>query len=283
MGFWMQLLICYFLSRIPFHLFYRFSKTGNSFSGMEKLLSPSPGILPYLASEHDGISNLAIVLVTEVTEFIKKIFSFERVVKVKLNIHKQLFNTKAVDLWECIRCLFCGIVGDMIRSFHQNNIVVLLPCFHNHWIIATNVYRGVVHTWRDTLMLHKTPYFDIETSMVRKMIFTLNSLDLHISRNLMTTLCWLMSKTLTVTGFIFSSPWLLPTSLAVLKQLVFIWSTTVFFNSGAMVRFRMHEALVFLQTYVFAIFKSGKVLLKNGPKWSAVANGRLCSARKPVT
>ena len=46
--------------------------------------------------------DLAIVLVTEISEFSKKIFLFRREVKVKINIHKQLFNTKAFDLWSGI-------------------------------------------------------------------------------------------------------------------------------------------------------------------------------------
>ena len=42
--------------------------------------------------------DLAIVLVTEVAEFSKKIFSFGGVVKVKINILQQLFTTKTDDL-----------------------------------------------------------------------------------------------------------------------------------------------------------------------------------------
>ena len=42
--------------------------------------------------------DFAIVLVTEVAEFSKKIFSFRGVVKVKINILQQLFGAKADDL-----------------------------------------------------------------------------------------------------------------------------------------------------------------------------------------
>ena len=117
------------------------------------------------------------------------------------------------------------------------------------------------------------PHFDIETSIALKMAFSLESLDLHISRNFKTTLCWFMSKIFTVTEVIFSSPWsLLP-----------LLPTSVFCSSGAMAWLRMHEALVFPQVYSFAIFESEKMFLNNRPKWFAVANGRLCSPRKPVT
>ena len=43
------------------------------------------------------------------------------------------------------------------------------------------------------------------------------------------------------------------------------------------------EGLVFPQPYTFAIFKSGKIFLNNGPKLSAFENGRLCSANIQVT
>ena len=39
----------------------------------------------------------------------------------------------------------------------------------------------------------------------------------------------------------------------------------------------------FSTSVFFAIFESEKMFLNNGPKWFAVANGRLCSPRKPVT
>lgn len=39
--------------------------------------------------------------------------------------------------------------------------------------------------------------------MVPKMAFALDSLDLHISRNLVNTLCWLILKILTVKGSFF--------------------------------------------------------------------------------
>ena len=127
------------------------------------------------------------------------------------------------------------------------------------------------------------PYFDIETSIALKMAFSLEYLDLHISRNFKTTLCWFMSKIFTVTEVIFSSPWSLLPLLPMLKQLIFIWPASVFCSSGAMAWLRMHKALVFPQVYAFAIFGSEKMFLNNGPKWFAVANGRLCSPRKPVT
>ena len=92
-----------------------------------------------------------------------------------------------------------------------------------------------------------------------------------------------MSKILTVTEFIFSGPWSLLPSLVMLKQLVFIWLNNVSFNLGPIAWLRMHKALVFRQAYAFAIFESGKIFLNNGAKWSAVANGGLCLARKPVT
>ena len=129
----MQLSICYFLPQIPFHLFHWCSKTNNSSAGMEKVLSPSQcRFCPYL-----------VVLVTEVTDFSKKIFSFGQLVKVKINICKKLLNANVVDLWECIYDLFCAIIGNPTRAFHQN--IVVLPCFHNHWIIVTNIDRGVVY------------------------------------------------------------------------------------------------------------------------------------------
>ena len=108
----------------------------------ENFLSPSQCTLPYLASEHYGISKSCHSPGHRNHQIQQKDFSFERVVKVKKHIQKHLFNIKVVDLWECILGLFCGIVGNMTRKFHQNNIVFLLPCFHNHWTIATNVYRG---------------------------------------------------------------------------------------------------------------------------------------------
>ena len=110
------------------------------------------------------------------------------------------------------------------------------------------------------------------------MAFALDSLDLHISRNVVTNFCWFMSKILTVTGFIFSSPWSLLLSGAMLKQLVFIWLTSASWNSGAIARLRVHETLVFSQAYACAIFDSGKMFPNNGPKWSAIANGKLCSS-----
>ena len=75
--------------------------------------------------------------------------------------------------------------------------------------------------------------------------------------------------------------------VAMLNQLAFIWFTSVSYNSGAMARLRMHKALVFPQSHAIAIFKSSnlqiQILLNNSTKWSVVVNGRLCSARKPVT
>ena len=71
--------------------------------------------------------------------------------------------------------------------------------------------------------------------------------------------------------------------VAMLNQLAFICFTSVSCNSGTMARLRMHKALVFPQAHAIAIFKSEKILLNNSTKWSVVANGRLCSARKPVT
>ena len=56
MGVLMQLSICYFLLWIPFQPFHWFSKTGTSFAGMEKVLSPSQCRLPYLACEDYGLS-----------------------------------------------------------------------------------------------------------------------------------------------------------------------------------------------------------------------------------
>ena len=50
-----------------------------------------------------------------------------------------------------------------------------------------------------------------------------------------------------------------------------------------MARLTYMKVFVFPQAYAFAIFESGKMVLNNGPKWSAVANDRLCLARKPVT
>ena len=90
------------------------------------------------------------------------------------------------------------------------------------------------------------------------------------------SLYWLTSKVLTVAGLIFSSPWSLLSSVAMLKQLVFIWLTSVFCSSGAMTRLKMRKALVFPQGYGFAVFEFGKMFSNNGPKW-------LCSTRKPVT
>ena len=92
-----------------------------------------------------------------------------------------------------------------------------------------------------------------------------------------------MSQILTVTGFIFLSPWLLLPLVEMLKQLVFIWLNSVSCNSGDMTQLRMHKTMVFPQTYAFAIFESGKIFLNNGPKWPAVVKSRLCSVRKPVT
>ena len=126
--------------------------------------------------------------------------------------------------------------------------------------------------------------------MIPKLTFALDSLDLHISKNLVTNLCWLMSKILTVTGLIFSRLWSLLLSVAMLEQMVFIWFYLVFIwltgvscNSAAMAQLRIHEGLVFPQPYTFAIFKSGKIFLNNGPKLSAFENGRLCSANIQVT
>ena len=141
-------------------------------------------------------------------------------------------------------------------------------------------FTEVLSTHSETHLSNKLPYFDIEASIASKMAFALDSSNLHMSRNLVTTLFWFMSKILTVTGFIFSSPWSLLPSVTMLKQLVFIWLTSIFCNSGA--RLRMHEALFFPQAHAFGIFESGKMFLNNGPKWSAVANGKLCSARKQV-
>ena len=90
------------------------------------------------------------------------------------------------------------------------------------------------------------------------------------------SLYWLTSKIITVAGLIFSSPWSLLSSVAMLKQLVFIWLTSVFCSSGAMTRLKMRKALVFPQGYGFAVFEFGKMFSNNGPKW-------LCSTRKPVT
>ena len=126
--------------------------------------------------------------------------------------------------------------------------------------------------------------------MIPKLTFALDSLDLHISKNLVTNLCWLMPKILTVTGLIFSRLWSLLLSVAMLEQMVFIWFYLVFIwltgvscNSAAMAQLRIHEGLVFPQPYTFAIFKSGKIFLNNGPKLSAFENGRLCSANIQVT
>ena len=66
--------------------------------------------------------------------------------------------------------------------------------------------------------------------------------------------------------------YLLP-SMAMLKQLVFIWLATVSSNFGAMTLLRMQKALVFPQEYAFAIFESEKMFLNNCPKWSEVENG----------
>ena len=125
---------------ISFHPFHRFSKTYNRFGGMEKVLSPSQWRLSYLVTEHYGISKSCDSPSHRIQQ---RIFSFRRVVKVKINIHKQLFNTKAVDLWECIRGLFGGTVADMTRASHQNNIAILLLCSRNlnynqFWIINLN-------------------------------------------------------------------------------------------------------------------------------------------------
>ena len=92
-----------------------------------------------------------------------------------------------------------------------------------------------------------------------------------------------MLKIFTITGFLFSNPSSLLQLVTMLKQLVFIWLTSVCCHSGAMAQLRMHKALVFPQAYPFAIYNSGKMFLNNSPKWSEVANSRLCSARKPVT
>ena len=52
---------------------------------------------------------LVIILVTKVTEFIKNIFLFEWVVKVKIKYQYQTGWSLRMHLW-----LFCDIVGDMI-------------------------------------------------------------------------------------------------------------------------------------------------------------------------
>lgn len=261
MDVWRQLSIFSFLSRFPFHPFHLFSKTDNSFAGIEKFYHPLNADCNTELANTIEFQNLTIVLVTEVGEFRKKIFSFGRVVKVKTNIHKQLFNTKAVDLCECIRGLFWGILGDRTRASRQNNIVILLPCFPYQWI--TNVYRGVAHTYWDTLIPQK-PCFDWEASMAPKMA-------LHwILWTYLYQEIWLMSKIYTVEG-----SFLEPLTLAAIGG-----------NAKASASRLVNLCFLKLflaQVYAFAILNLEKCSWIMVLKQSAVTNDRLCSARKPVT
>lgn len=93
--------------------------------------------------------------------------------------------------------------------------------FNNDWLIFSNIHwcistRRDKHFSQGTLLTSKTLPID------ENIAAAVEALLKYISKNLLTTLCWLLSNILTVTGFIFSRFWWLLPSVHVLKHGSFI-------------------------------------------------------------
>lgn len=86
-----------------------------------------------------------------------------------------------------------------------------------------------------------------------------------------------------VTGLIFSTPASFEPSIPKLNGLFFQCSIKHLWQWGPIAILIIAEVFVWPEAYDAAILLSGNISLNNGPKWSAVAIGRLCCTRKLAT
>ena len=92
-----------------------------------------------------------------------------------------------------------------------------------------------------------------------------------------------ISNSFIVTGFIFLTSVSLDPSTPRLNGWFLQCSTMYQWQWGPIALLLIAAVFVALQAYDWAILLSGKIVLKSGPRWHAVAIGKLCCIKKFVT
>ena len=119
------------------------------------------------------------------------------------------------EFFKCLCCITGGIVNHMTWTTHENYFIILFSGFCYQRMMLTNIDSGVINSEGDAF-IPWIPLLAKALSITANIPSASEDADKHISKNWFTTTCWLMSNNLTVTGFIFLSPWSLLPSVLIL-------------------------------------------------------------------
>ena len=137
---------------------------------------------------------------------------------MEIDIHKQFFDIKPINTIFKGICSLCSSITLYVLYGKGIPLALCVDLISLLQQTMSNVFptlTDVLSTPSETQLSHDTSFATNASFIEKKIAAAVDALHKHKSRKFVTILCWFISNSLTVTGFIFSRFWsLLQESLA---------------------------------------------------------------------